>query len=98
MSRQKEKLMNLLNDQNKITRSEANSLKEGLEKTLTLHNLGLNDLLGRPLSTTNCVENINSRPGSYLRKIKYWKTADMLARWICMVLIEIEPRLRKINN
>ena len=22
----------------------------------------------------------------------------MLARWICMGLIEIEPRLRKINN
>jgi len=41
MSRQKEKLMNILNDLNKITRSEANSLKEGLEETLTLHKLGL---------------------------------------------------------
>jgi hypothetical protein len=35
---------------------------------------------------------------SYLRKIKYWKTPDMLARWICMGLIEIEPRIRIINN
>lgn len=94
----KVKLIEILNDLNKTNRSAANSLKEGFEETLTLHKLGLSVQLGRSLSTTNCIENINSRLGSYLRKIKHWKTPDMLARWICMGLIEIEPRLRKINN
>ncbi len=94
----KVKLVEILNDLNKINRSAANSLKEGLEETLTLHRLGLSVQLGRSLSTTNCIENINSRLGAYLRKIKHWRTPDMLARWICMGLIEIEPRLRKINN
>ena len=94
----KAKLTEILNDLDKVNRSAANSLREGLEETLTLHRLGLSVQLGRSLSTTNCIENINSRLGSYLRKIKYWKTPDMLARWTSMGLIEIETRLRKINN
>ena len=94
----KEKLIEILNDLSKINRSAANSLKEGIEETLTLHRLGLSVELGRSLSTTNCIENVNSKLGTYLRKIKHWKNPDMLARWIAMGLIEIESRLRKINN
>lgn len=32
------------------------------------------------------------------RKIKHWKSPDMLARWIAMGLLETESRMRKINN
>ena len=71
---------------------------EGLEETLTLHRLGLSNQLGRSLSTTNVIENLNSRLESYLRKIKHWKTPAMLARWVVMGMIEIEPRLNKISN
>jgi len=94
----KAKLIEIRNELSKINRSAANSLKEGLEETLTLHGLGLSAELGRSLSTTNCIENVNSKLGSYLRKIKHWKSPDMLARWIAMGLIETESRMRKINN
>ncbi len=96
--RAKARLIEIKNDLNKINRSAANSLQEGLEETLTLHRLELSVQLGKSLSTTNCIENLNSRLGSYLRKIKYWKTPDMLARWVAMAMIEIESRMRKINN
>lgn len=94
----KVKLMEIRNELAKINRSAANSLEEGLEETLTLHRLGLAAELGRSLTTTNCIENVNSKLGSYLRKIKRWKSPDMLARWIAMGLIETESRMRKINN
>ena len=94
----KARLIEIKNDLLKINRSAANSLEEGLEETLTLHRLGLTVELGRSLSTTNCIENVNSKLGGYLRKIKYWKNPDMLARWVATGLLEIESRMRKINN
>jgi putative transposase len=94
----KEKLNEIINELNKINRNAANSLKEGLEETLTLHRLGLSVELGRSLNTTNCIENVNSKLGQYLRKVKQWKSPDMLARWMAMGLIEIETRMRRIHN
>jgi len=94
----KRKLIEILNDLFKVNRSAANSLQEGLEETLTIQRLGLTVELGKSLSTTNCIENLNSRIGTYLRKIKHWKSPEMLARWVTMSFLEIEPRLRRINN
>jgi len=94
----KSKLMEILNELEKRNRSAANSLREGLEETLTIHRLGLAVELGRTLTTTNSIENVNSKLARYLRKIKNWKSPDMLARWIAMGLIEVESRLRKIHN
>ena len=94
----KGRLMEIKNDLMKINRTAANSLQEGLEETLTLHRLGLSAELGRSLSTTNCIENVNSKLAGYLRKIKHWKSPDMLARWTVMGLIEVESRMRRINN
>ena len=94
----KASLMDIRNDLIKINRSAVSSLDEGLEETLTLHRLGLSVEIGRSLSTTNCLENVNSKLGGYLRKIKYWKSPDMLARWVAMGMIEIESRMRKISN
>lgn len=94
----KTNLFEIYDDLNKINRSAANSLKEGLEETLTMQRIGLSAELGKSLSTTNCIENVNSRLGTYIRKIKHWKSPDMLARWIAMGLIQTESRLRKINN
>lgn len=96
--RAKIKLMEIKNELANINRSAAVSLEEGLEETLTLHRLGLAAELGRSLTTTNCIENVNSKLGSYLKKIKHWKSPDMLARWIAMGLIETESRMRNVNN
>ncbi|MBU0558506.1 MAG: transposase [Bacteroidetes bacterium] len=92
------KLHEIRNELQKINRSAANSLTEGLEETLTLHRLGLVEELGKSLLTTNVIENLNSQLGNYVRKVKYWSSSEMRARWVAASLLQIEKRMRKINN
>lgn len=94
----KMKLLQIRDELRKINYSAANSLEEGLEETLTLHRLGLVEELGKSLSTTNTIENLNSQLGGYLRRIKYWVTPEMRARWVATTLLQIEKRMRKINS
>ncbi len=58
------------------------SLKEGLDETLTLKDLGLPPWLERTLSTTNSIENVNGRMRSILRKVKRWRDGAMIKRWV----------------
>jgi putative transposase len=92
------KLLEIRDELKKINRSAANSLEEGLEETLTVHRLGLVEELGRSFTTTNLIENLNSRLASYLRRIKRWVNPEMKSRWIATALIEIECRMRRVNN
>ena len=75
-----------------------NSLKEGLEETLTLHQLGLYDHLGRSFKTTNCMESINRQLGKYTDRVCYWKNSEQKQRWVASALLEIEPKLRKVHG
>ena len=94
----KRKLIEIQNELNKINRSASNSLAEGLEETLTIHRLGLVEELGKSLLTTNVIESLNSQLGNYVRKVKYWSSSEMRARWVATSLLQIEKRMRKINN
>ena len=69
-----------------------------MEETLTLHRLGLLEDFGRSLATTNCIENLNSQIEKYLRKVKYWKTSTQRHRWVVSALLDVENRMRKVNN
>lgn len=82
----------------KINRSAANSLEEGLEQTLTLHRLGLVEELGKSLLTSNIIESVNSQIATHLRKVKHWSSSDMRARWVATSLIQIEKRMNRITN
>ena len=55
-----------------VNASAANSLKEGLEETLTLHSLGLSPELCKSLNSTNCIESIMSQLGQYTDKVDRW--------------------------
>ena len=81
-----------------LNRSAANSLVEGLEETLTLHRLGVFVELGKSLKTTNCIENLNSRLGQYLSRVKYWQTSDQRCRWVALALLKVEQRMRRISG
>lgn len=94
----KRKLYEIRIELEKINRSAANSLDEGLEETLTLHRLGLVEQLGKSLLTTNVIENLNSQLGGYVRKVKNWSSSKMRARWMAASLMQIETRMRRINN
>jgi transposase-like protein len=94
----KTRLLEIKNELSSINRTAANSLEEGLEETLTVHRLGLVEELGRSFTTTNLIENLNSQLAKYIRKVKRWTTSEMKARWVAAALLEIELKMRRVNN
>ena len=65
---------------------------------MTLHRLGLIEDFRRSFATTNCIENLNSQIEKYLRKVKNWKTSTQRYLWVASALLDIEHRMRKVNN
>ena len=78
--------------------SAAASLAEGLEETLTLHQLGVYGVLGRSLKTTNCLESVNALVEERCAKVDSWKNSGQKHRWLATALLDIEPRLRKVKG
>ena len=78
--------------------SAARSLAEGLEETLTLHRLGVYALLGRSFKTTNCLESVNALVEERCAKVDAWKNSSQRERWLVAALVDIEPRLRKVQG
>src|SRR3989454_5608367 len=89
------RLQRELEDRNQ---SAAASLAEGLEETLTLHRLGVYELLGRSFKTTNCIESANALVEERCAKVDSWKTSNQRQRWLATALLDIEPRLRRVKG
>ncbi len=78
--------------------SAAASLAEGMEETLTLHRLGVYELLGRSFKTTNCLESVNALVEERCAKVDAWKTSHQRRRWLATALLDVEPRLRRVKG
>ncbi len=76
--------------------SAANSLREGLEDTLTLHRLRVGKELRQQLRTTNRTEHVNSRIKHDVRRIKRWNNSNQTQRWTVMAVLDAERRLNRI--
>ncbi len=74
----------------------ANSLREGLEETLTLQKLGVVEELGRSFQTTNIIESINSELEANLKRIKRWVNSSQYHRWTAMSIIKSEQNFNPI--
>jgi len=77
----------------------AESVREGLEETLTL--IGLVDVDGalyKTLRTTNPIENLNSSLARYTRNVKRWRGGMMIQRWACAALIEAQKTFRRVRG
>jgi transposase-like protein len=96
--RAKDKLSKIRKELQVINQSAVSSLDEGLEETLTLHRLGLFRELGISFKTTNCIESLMALIGQKTDKVDYWKNSDQKHRWLAAVLLDIEPRLRKVKG
>jgi putative transposase len=81
-----------------INPTAANSLKEGMSDTLTLHRLGLNRILTRSFSNTNCIESILAQVEQYTGRVDRWRNGAHIQRWVAAGLLEVEPRLRRVNG
>lgn len=78
--------------------SAAASLREGLDETLTVMELGLSPMLTRCLSTTNPVESLNDRIRYTTRRVKRWKDGSMIVRWVFVGVLEASRGFRKLKG
>jgi transposase-like protein len=76
----------------------AASLKEGLDETLTLKDLGLSEALERTLSTTNPIENLNGTIRRIQRRVRRWRDASMVRRWVAIGVLEAQRGFRKLRG
>ncbi len=91
-------LMRLHKELEQRNLSAANSLLEGLEDTLTLHRLGLFELLGASLKTTNCIESIFSQIERRCQRVGRWLNSSQKQRWLAGALLDVEPRLNRVRG
>lgn len=94
----KAELMKIADKLKKMNQQSYHSLMEGLEETLTLHYLKLKEDFGKSMSTTNCIESVNSQLTKYIRKVKRWMDSEQRYRWVICGLLEIERKLHHING
>jgi putative transposase len=76
----------------------ADSLREGLEETLTVQQLGITGALYRTLRTTNPIENLNGSIAHFTRNVKRWKDGQMTLRWVAGALSDAKGRFRKLRG
>lgn len=81
-----------------ISPMAARSLQEGLEETLTLQRLGVNDVLVRSLSSTNLIEGCFSRTADCTRRVRRWRGAKMVLRWSAAALLVAENGFRRVRG
>jgi putative transposase len=76
----------------------AASLREGLDETLTVLELGLPDRLEQTLRTTNPIDNIFGGVRDRTRRVKKWKGGRMILRWCAVALLDAEANFRRIRG
>jgi len=94
----KAELQRIFRQLERVNPSAAHSLEEGLEETLTVHRLGVGDLLRRSLTNTNPIESCLSTVERVARNVKRWHAGDQALRWTATGLLEAERKFRKVKG
>jgi len=81
-----------------ISPSAAESLREGLEETLTLHRLEVPYLLRLSLSSTNLIESCFSTTRERSASVKRWRGQDQVMRWAGSVLMDAEAQFKRVRG
>lgn len=81
-----------------INPSAAESLREGLDETLTLHRLGLPDELRKSFQSTNLIESALSVATDVAGRVKRWRSGDMRLRWTAAGLLVAEKQFRRVRG
>jgi putative transposase len=91
-------LERIVKELERINASAANSMREGMEETLTVHRLGLPATLRRSLWTTNMIESVFSHSRHLMKNVRSWRTSEQKQRWTATVLLEAEAKFRRIKG
>ncbi len=94
----KAELQKIFRQLERVNPSAARSLEEGMEETLTVHRLGVGELLRRSLATTNPIESCLSTVERVARNVKRWHGGDQPLRWTATGLLEAERKFRKVKG
>jgi transposase-like protein len=94
----KTELQRIFRQLERVNPSAARSLEEGLEETLTVHRLGVGELLRRSLTNTNPIESCLSTVERVMRNVKRWHAGDQALRWTATGLLEAEKKFRKVKG
>ena len=78
--------------------SAAESVREGLDETLTVLTLRLSPRLRRSLATTNAAESLISRTRLVKRNVKRWRGGQMMMRWVAAGLLEAVKGFRRLKG
>ena len=78
--------------------SAAESVREGLEETLTVLRLSLSERLRRSLATTNPIESLMSRTRHVHRNVKRWRSGKMMIRWMTAAVFEAAKGFRRLKG
>jgi transposase-like protein len=78
--------------------SAAESVREGLEETLTVLTLDLSARLRRSLATTNAAESLIGRTRHVKRNVKRWRGGQMMVRWVAAGVLEAVKGFRRLKG
>jgi transposase-like protein len=78
--------------------SAAESVREGLDETLTVLTLNLSARLRRSLATTNAAESLLSRTRHVKRNVKRWRGGQMMLRWVAAGVLEAVKGFRRVKG
>jgi transposase-like protein len=92
------KLRDLASQLDETHPGAAASLREGLEETVTVIDLGVGGWLLKTLCSTNPIENLNGGLRRLTRNVKRWRGGAMAQRWGATALMEAEKGFRRIRG
>lgn len=78
--------------------SAANSLREGLEETVTVTRLRVGGDLKRTLQSTNPCESMIECIRRTASNVKQWKNGDMALRWTAAGMLEAEQNFKRVKG
>lgn len=76
----------------------ASSLREGLEETVTINELGVSLALAKTLGNTNTIESANSVARTVMRNVKRWRDGAMAERWTAAAMLVAEAQFRRVDG
>jgi transposase-like protein len=94
----KRALDQLLRELMDLNPSAARSLEEGLQETLTVHQLRVPDKLRNTLRSTNPIESTFDTVETVCRNVKRWQGGDQYLRWVASGLLWAESRWNRIHG
>ena len=76
----------------------AESIREGLDETLTMLEMKIPQRLRKSLRSTNAIESLNDKIKSYARRVKRWRGGRMILRWTGAAILDAKRGFKRVKG